>query len=113
MNSLPRVTEAQIRSRVGETSFARGREYFRSGAIYDARKQGRTLKAQCEGTSAPSYRLSVTFDEKGIAEADCSCPVGDGGCCKHVAALLLTWLDRPQTFVEVEEIGSSLERRSK
>src|SRR5438094_6748585 len=113
MSALPGFSEADIRTRVGETSYERGEEYFRSGAIFDARKQGRTLKAQCEGTSAPSYRLWVAFDDKGIAEADCSCPVGDGGFCKHTAALLLTWLDRPEAFVDVEEIDAALELRSK
>src|SRR5436190_2423500 len=104
MSALPNIAEADIRARIGDTSFERGEEYFGSGAIFDARKQGRTLKAECTGTSAPSYRLWVTFDDQGIAQADCSCPVGSGGFCKHTAALLLTWLDRPQMFVEVEEI---------
>ena len=111
--SLPAITEADIRGRVGEASFARGTEYARRGALFGARRQGRTLKAQCEGTSAPSYRLSVTFGDKGIASADCSCPVGGGGQCKHTAALLLTWLARPETFREVEETDSALARHSK
>ncbi|MBI3969814.1 MAG: SWIM zinc finger family protein [Chloroflexi bacterium] len=113
MTTLPAITEQDVRARVGDQSFQRGQEYFRSGAIIDARRQGMTLKARCEGTSAPYYRLSVTFDDKGIAAADCSCPVGSGGHCKHVAALLLTWLDRPEAFVEVEELDTALARRSK
>src|SRR6478672_6681828 len=45
MSALPNITEADIRARVGDTSFERGEEYFASGAIFDPRKQGRTLKA--------------------------------------------------------------------
>jgi uncharacterized Zn finger protein len=39
--------------------------------------------------------------------------VGDGGYCKHTAALLMTWLREPETFMAVEEIDAALERRSK
>jgi uncharacterized Zn finger protein len=103
----------QIRARVGEQSFRRGQQYFRDGAIFDARRQGRTLKARCLGQSGGPYRLHATLGEQGIIEADCSCPVGDGGYCKHVAALLLTWRERPGEFAEVEKLEAALERRSK
>jgi uncharacterized Zn finger protein len=39
--------------------------------------------------------------------------VGDGGHCKHAAALLLTWLDQPDEFREVEDLSKSLDRFSK
>src|SRR5262249_4093885 len=55
----------------------------------------------------------VTFDGNAIAAAVCSCPVGGGGHCKHVAALLLYYRDHPDAFVEVEELEPALERRSK
>src|SRR5437879_3172855 len=103
MSTIPKVAVKTIRSLVGEQSFERGEEYFRSGAIFDAKRQGRTLKARCEGSRDEAYRVRVTFDEEGkIAEGDCSCPAGDGGSCKHVAALLLSWRARPEEFVEVE-----------
>jgi uncharacterized Zn finger protein len=53
------------------------------------------------------------FDGDQIADADCSCPVGDGGHCKHVAALLMVYRNHPAEFVEVEELDAALERRSK
>jgi len=113
MSTILTLSEKEIRSRVGEQSFQRGQQYFRSGAIFEARRQGITLKARCEGSRAEAYRLHVTFDAQGITEADCSCPVGDGGHCKHVAALLLTWRERPEAFTEIEELDTALERRSK
>jgi uncharacterized Zn finger protein len=113
-STVPKVAVAAILDRVGEKSFERGEKYFRSGAIFDAKRQGLTIKARCEGSQGGPYRVSVTFDAKGkVAEAECSCPVGDGGYCKHVAALMLTWRARPGEFVEVEDVESSLERRSK
>jgi hypothetical protein len=113
MSALPAITVKDIRARVGERSYEKGEDYYHSGAIHDARRQGDTLRARCEGSSGGPYRVEVTFDEDGIADAECSCPVGDGGHCKHVAALLLTWKNRPKEFAEVEETDAALEKRSK
>src|SRR5262249_40315117 len=114
MSAIPKIAEKDIRARVGAQSFERGMSYFRAGAVFDTKRQGPALKARCEGSQAESYRIRVVFDRSGqIAEAACSCPVGEGGACKHVAAVLLTWRARPEEFVEVEELDASLERRSK
>lgn len=102
-----------IRDWVGPASFQKGESYFHQGAITEPRRQGKTLKARCFGFSAPSYRVEATMDIGGVANAECSCPVGSCGHCKHVAALLLTWLDDPNAFVENADLETSLEQRSK
>lgn len=111
--TIPKLSEEDVRSRVGTQSFERGYRYFHDGAIFDARRQGMVLKAYCEGSQPQPYRVRVTFDPGGIQEAHCSCPVGGSGYCKHVAALLLTWLYCSGDFREVEELDTTLERRSK
>src|SRR5262245_8008287 len=108
MTNIPKLTEAAIRKRTGDRSFGLGRSYFERGAIFDARRAGVTLKARCSGSRGEAYRVHATFNAKGVAAAECSCPVGDGGFCKHVAALLLTWIERPEEFSEAEEIGAFL-----
>jgi uncharacterized Zn finger protein len=113
MSGIPKLSEQTIRRRFDERSYERGRAYFEEEAIFDARRQGQTLKARCHGSSAPSYRVSVMLGGKGIAGAECSCPVGSSGFCKHVAALLLTWREHPEAFVEVEEPDAVLERLGK
>ena len=46
--TIPEVTVAAVRDRVGEQSYARGREYFKAGAIRDPLAgSGMTLKAEC------------------------------------------------------------------
>jgi hypothetical protein len=108
------ISEQAIRSRVDSGSYQRGEGYFRSGRIFDARRQGSTLKARCEGSQGGPYHVWATIDAKGkITAAECSCPVGLGGACKHVVAMLLTYRARPKEFVEVEELEPALERRSK
>lgn len=110
---FPTVSEGAISDWVGSRSFQRGRNYFKSGAILDPRLQGNTLKAWCQGSRPQPYHLWVVCGTEGIKEANCSCPVGGGGRCKHVAALLLVWSDQPDSFREVEELDTNLERYSK
>jgi uncharacterized Zn finger protein len=113
MNALPILDEADIREWVGGQSFQRGLAYAGEARIFDTRQQGSTLKARCAGSQAEAYRVEVTLAADGILSADCSCPVGSSGCCKHVAALLLVHRDDPDAFVEVEELDAALARRSK
>jgi len=113
MTDLPELTESDIRRWTGEPSFERGRGYFRRGHILDPRRQGDVLKARCLGSRPQPYHVEVTLGTEGIVAGSCSCPVGGGGHCKHAAALLLTWLHRPDTFLEVEELETALNRRSK
>jgi uncharacterized Zn finger protein len=111
MSTIPTITEKNIRALVGEVSFVRGQNYFHGGNIFDTRRQGMSLKARCQGSRPQAYRVQVTFDGKTITDTSCSCPLG--GYCKHVAALLLTWLDSPQEFIEQQEVEAVLEQCSK
>jgi uncharacterized Zn finger protein len=113
MTTLPKITEKTIRSRVGDRSLALGERYFRDGSVFNTRRQGRALKARCQGSRDEPYQVEVTLGDKGVAEATCSCPVGGGGHCKHVAAVLLAWRHEPEAFTEVEELDQALGRRSK
>lgn len=107
-----KLCDKDIQKWIEAESCKRGYRYFEDGAIYDAQRQGMTLKAYCEGSRPQPYLVHVTFNRDGISEAHCSCPVG-GGHCKHVAALLFTYLNRPQEFRDVEELDTVLEKRTK
>jgi len=113
MSSIPRITKSDILQWTDEVYFQRGQKYFEREAIYEQRRQGMAIKSKCSGTQAPFYRQEVLFDSKGIKSAECSCPVGDGGYCKHVVALLLTWVNDLDSFQEVESIDIILDKRSK
>lgn len=111
MPLLPELTLADVRDWVGQREIDKGLPYAQGGAIVQPRRQGTTLKAQCWGTAPSPYRVTATLGETGIVKSDCSCPVG--GRCKHVAALLLTYLQDPEGFTEVEALRAPLEKRSK
>ena len=111
--TIPAVSEKTISDWVGSRSFQLGRSYFENEAVFDLRRQGSSLKASCQGSMPQPYRFGVAFGAEGIGKANCSCPVGDGGHCKHVGALLLAWLDQPDAFRVVAELDADLEQRSK
>ena len=102
-----------IQDWVGLASFRKGESYFHQGAITEPCRQGMKLKANCLGSSASNYWVQATLDGDGIADAECSCPVGATGHCKHVAALLLTWVNNPEVFEDVANLETFLEQRSK
>ncbi len=113
MASINALSEKEIKSWVGGRSFERGRAYYHDNSIQRPRRRGNTLAADCYGSMSQPYRVEITLQDGAIAFGDCSCPVGDGGHCKHAAALLLTWLHAPQRFVELESVTKSLSGRSK
>lgn len=113
MSSIPRIKKSDITRWTDEVYFQRGQKYYEQGAIYQQRRQGMTLKSKCSGSQAPFYRQEVLFNAKGIVSAECTCPVGAGGRCKHAGALLLAWANDPDSFEEVEALDAALEKRSK
>jgi len=113
MAAIPELGSREIRGWVGQSNFEKGWQYARDGAVFDGKRQGMVLKGQCEGSSGGPYRAWVKFGRKGIEEADCSCPVGDGGRCKHVAALLLTYGEKAGEFEEAKDLDAVLAGKSK
>jgi uncharacterized Zn finger protein len=113
MSAIPPIKQSDVRKWTDDVYFQRGQKYYEQGAIYDQRKQSMMLKSKCAGSQAPFYRQEVLFSSRGIESAECSCPVGEGGHCKHTVALLLTWVNDPDSFQETESLDVVLEKRSK
>ena len=101
--SLPKLTESIVRAGATPESFARGEDYYQNGAISNTVVQGGLLIGDCEGTYAPYYRVQVELDEAGICSATCTCPYDFGGYCKHIVALLLTYVHHPKQFAARQE----------
>ena len=95
---LPKITESMIRAGASPESFRRGEEYYREGAHSNTAIQSSVLSGECAGTYAPYYRVQVELDEVGVANASCTCLYEYGGYCKHIVALLLSYLRHPKSF---------------
>ncbi|HEV8191475.1 MAG TPA: SWIM zinc finger family protein, partial [Ktedonobacterales bacterium] len=113
MAAVRQLNEQQIRDWVGDASYRKGQPYAREGGILHPRRQGSTLLAQCQGSLPTPYRITAKLGARGVTEAECSCPVGADGHCKHVAALLITWMNDPARFAAHEPLERMLERLSK
>ena len=109
---LPHLTEAHIRKLASEPSFERGETYYRDGAILEPVRQAMELRAQCAGSDYEPYQVSATLAEGGIAETSCTCPYDYGGICKHIVALLLTYVHKPQACRSIPPLAALLAGRS-
>jgi len=112
-NGLAPLSDEIIARQTDAGSFSRGKTYFRGKRIFNAVRRGDLLRARCHGSSGGPYLVEAT-----LAPADkpksrnpvkylCNCP--RGGFCKHVVALLLTWIDKPELFDVRPPIADFLE----
>ena len=105
---VTKLTEEIIRALCTSQSFERAQQYYRSGAVYNTTIRGNQLASECEGSSAPAYRLQVELDDGGVRSVSCTCPYEMDGYCKHIVALLLTYLHKPEEFIERKSISELL-----
>jgi uncharacterized Zn finger protein len=110
---LPRLTETHIRELASEKSFDRGEAYYHDGSVLEPVRQERELRAQCQGSDYEPYQVSATLSKSGIDETSCTCPYDYGGICKHIVALLLTYVHEPQAFRSIPPLATLLAGRSR
>ena len=102
-------TEADIRAGTISQSFARGQDYFRSGAVSEIARRGNLLTAQAEGSDYSPYQIAVILlDDGSIGSATCTCPYDWGGHCKHIVAVLLTALHSDDEITVKPELETLL-----
>ena len=114
--ALAPLSAADIEAATDSGSYTRGRRYERGGHIFDTIRRGQTLRAQCHGSSGGPYRVEATLalaDQEGdyrLSFVACDCP--RGGFCKHIVALLLTWVHTPERFEPRPPIADLLAGKS-
>ena len=96
------LSEADIQTYTDDASFQKGYSYYLDHTIVEPILSESVLKAYCQGSSGDLYRVEATLVPAGeksthmVVSAGCSCP--RGGFCKHLVALLLTWIHHPEHF---------------
>jgi uncharacterized Zn finger protein len=111
----PSLTEATIRDLTTAQSFSRGQAYLRGGAVLKIEQRDDLLLAEVEGSEYQPYQVRVRLDAGGIVDADCTCPYDWGGYCKHIVAVLLTFVEQPNRITErtpVDSLLSDLDREA-
>ena len=107
--TMPNFTESTIAQNATSRSYSRGEDYAYSGAVDALVLRGNSLEAEVQGSQYEPYRVQLTFDEVGITDAYCSCPYDWGGWCKHIVAVLLAYLDDPETVEERPELSTQIQ----
>jgi uncharacterized Zn finger protein len=102
------ITEDEVQSAFSEKTYLRGLNYFESGHVEIKVKKGNSLTGTVQGTMQYPYRVEVDLED-GIYSR-CTCPVG--GMCKHGVALLLQWIHDNDSFVDFDQLLTSLQKKS-
>lgn len=110
------LSPAQVQARTDASSFKRGQSYARERRLFARLRRGPDLFAGCYGSSGGPYRVMATLAAAGSTGANpvafsCDCPRGD--FCKHVVALLLTWIEAPASFEERPPVAELLTGQSR
>ncbi len=117
MADKPKITIEHIYERCSPQIFARGKAYYENGAVRNMKWDGEKITGRCLGTHPRPYRVEAKLDDKqGVVWATCTCPYEYGGDCKHIVALLLTYLYHPKRFADkkvIVTVDSSLMSRPK
>ncbi len=111
------LSETDIQTYSDDASFRKGHDYYLNHAIVEPTLSESELRAFCHGSSGSPYHVEATLLPAGeksahkLASAGCSCP--RGGFCKHVVALLLTWIYQPERFVVRAGLMGRLSEKSR
>ncbi|MFJ2990888.1 SNF2-related protein [Collimonas sp. NPDC087041] len=90
------LTLADVREVLHQATFERGQEYVQQRRVLAVEQDGDVLNATVQGSDSHIYRQEITlsmFHDAPDIESVCSCAVGNN--CKHVAAALIEYLQRP------------------
>jgi len=110
------LTVADIRSWTEERFYDRGESYARQDRIERPRQievsgDALRIEAMCQGSRPEPYRLYAVIRGGAIAESHCSCPAPPR--CKHLVALLLTWIDDTDRFLASSSLSDRLREQPK
>ncbi|MBK8799490.1 MAG: SWIM zinc finger family protein [Anaerolineales bacterium] len=72
-------------------------------------RRGNLITGEVQGSEFEPYTVTVTLDEDdAILSAGCTCPVGAGGYCKHIVAVLLSVLKTPAAVAVRADLATLL-----
>ncbi|MFC5847653.1 SWIM zinc finger family protein [Deinococcus petrolearius] len=82
------LTQAQAQAWTGGREWQKGQPYVGDLTGLTAQPDGEAVLLRAQAHGQDSYGVSARLRSGQVMAAACACPVGGGGHCKHVAALL-------------------------
>ena len=89
--------------------YLRGETYFLEKRVFDTVVRGSEIYGRCEGSAGGPYRVHAALasiedtEAKNLSSYSCDC--SREGFCKHIVALVLTWVNTPERFTVEQEAG--------
>jgi uncharacterized Zn finger protein len=105
---IPHLNEAALRKHATHKSFDRGTDYYQTGAVIEISQRGNCIHAEVVGNE--SYFINLEFNDKSITIANCTCPYDYGDWCKHLVAVGLTCLHKPESIPTLPTLEQQLDR---
>jgi uncharacterized Zn finger protein len=102
------LSEEDIRRLADSSSYQRGLEYYRSGAVLSVERMGSGIVAEVEGSGPEPYNVTLEVGSDGAISAECDCPYDWGGWCKHMVAAALACAGKPELASEPSALESAL-----
>ena len=97
----PSLDPQKLRESFSPHIFERGQDYQEGGEVLDLTLRGTTVLAGVQGSDVQPYRVTLELSENALLSAHCSCPYSDnfGDWCKHIAAVALEYIHRPDMVI--------------
>ena len=90
-----------LREKWGSRSGVKVERYV--GKFWGRERREGKITAVVEGNHG-NYTVSIEAHEQGAVTSACSCYIGKHGYCHHCAALALTFLAEPDSFVAIKKV---------
>ena len=106
----PSLNLQKLREKFSSHIFERGGRYQQSGEVLDLTLRGHTVLAGVQGSDDEPYRVTLELSQDDLLRASCSCPYEDnfGGWCKHIAAVALEYIHRPDMVMTEPSVAELL-----
>jgi uncharacterized Zn finger protein len=108
--SIANLDETTLRYHATDKSFQRGEAYYQQGAVVDLCQRGNCLCGEVEGNEVEPYHVTIQFDAGGVTEAECTCEYSFEGWCKHIVAVVLTCIRKPEKIHQRLSLNELLDR---
>ncbi|MCI0709116.1 MAG: SWIM zinc finger family protein [Chloroflexi bacterium] len=92
------VTVDLIKRRTNDATYKRGLDIYREERLLDMALRGDELEAYYQGSGLKPYHIVVEMDGNSVKTASCTCGYKRNDDCKHIVALLTTYMMEPDAF---------------
>ena len=107
------LSEQAIKSRASNQSYSRGKTYFNNEQVSSTIRRNNEIEAYCNGSYPEPYRVWAKIVDGDIITTSCTCEYDWGGDCKHIVAMLLTYLHHSEKFEEKPPLHNALMKLKK